>query len=109
MSSHEPSRSLEDNIAGHIFSVSAGMVGVCLTVIGLFKISDRLRNLSGIGDELLALDAAAFLLSCVLAYLALRSRPNGRKHRLEWIADRVFLGGLAMMVVVCALIAYELI
>ena len=30
--------SLDENIAFHIFTVSAGMVGVCLTVIGLVQI-----------------------------------------------------------------------
>ena len=30
--------SLDENIAIHIFTVSAGLLGVCLTVIGLVQI-----------------------------------------------------------------------
>ena len=50
-----------------------------------------------------------FLGSCLLSYLALRSIRAERSLALEQAADLVFLAGLGMMVVVCALVAYELI
>ena len=34
----------EENISIHVFSVSAAMVGVCLSVLGLFTISKRLSK-----------------------------------------------------------------
>ena len=34
----------ENAIAGHIFSVSASLVGVCMTVIGIFQLSERLQK-----------------------------------------------------------------
>ena len=100
---------LDEDVAVHIFSVSAAMVGVCLTVIGLFRITNKLQNLGSIGDELLSLDAAVFLFSCITAYLALRSRRANRRTTLERIADVAFLAALSLMAVVCSLIAYELI
>ena len=99
----------EQDIAVHIFTASVAMVGVCLTVIGLFRISNKLRQIGTIGDELLAIDALAFLGSAFLAYLALRHPDRSRRERIERIADVIFLTALSTMVVVCALIAYELV
>lgn len=93
----------------HILTASATMVGVCLTVIGLIRISEKLRNLASVGDELLATDAGAFLVSCLLAYVALRSRSKKRQYAVERIADIIFLVGLCVMAIVCALIAYEMV
>ena len=60
-------------------------------------------------DELLALDAVAFLVACSLAYLALRAGKERHKARVEKVADAIFLLGLFMMVVICGLLAYEFI
>ena len=105
----QPKPSLDTDLAVHIFTASAGMVGVCLTVIGLFRISDKLRAVSTIGDDLVAIDAVVFLSSCLLSYLALRTRATKRRYREEKLADGIFLTGLFFMAVVCALIAYELV
>ena len=100
---------LEDDISVHIFTASAAMVRVCLTVIGLFRLTNKLRSIVSIGDELLAIDAVAFLTSCILAYFALRTRRQRRRYRIEQFADGLFLTALCLMAVVCALIAYELV
>ncbi len=99
----------EIQLSGHILSVSAGMVGVCLTVIGLFRVVQSTHNVDSVADDLLAGDALIFLVSCFVAYLALRARSQARRSRLERVADTVFLAGLNMMVVVGGLVAYELI
>lgn len=99
--------SLEEDISIHIFSASAMMVGVCLTVIGIFQIG-TLKKISFISDKLLAVDAVAFLVSCVLSYVALRTRTQKRRHRIEKIADFTFIGGLCLIVIVCLLVTYEL-
>lgn len=98
---------LDDDVSVHIFGVSAAMVGVCLTVIGLFRLTSKLRNISSVGDEILAVNAGVFLTSCLLSYLALRARRTRRWVRIERVADLLFLSGLCLMAVVCALIAYE--
>ncbi|MBI3607415.1 MAG: hypothetical protein HY207_05555 [Nitrospirae bacterium] len=100
---------IEEDIAVHIFTASAALVGVCLTVIGLFRISDRLKDVSNVGQAFLALDALAFLVSCVLSYHALKTRRRKRQHKVESLADIVFLVALGMMAVACSLIAYELV
>ena len=106
----EPSRaSVRRDLAERIFSTSAQLVGVCLTVIGVFRVVFELNNVKTIADNLMAIDALVFLGSCLLSYLALRSMRAERSLALEQAADLVFLAGLGMMVVVCALVAYELI
>jgi multisubunit Na+/H+ antiporter MnhF subunit len=103
------SEAVERELSVHIFSVSAGLIGVCLTVIGLFRLIGGSSRIRGWADDFLAIDACAFMLSCLLAYLALRSRNRARRHRLERFADVIFLLGLAAMVVIGSLVAYELI
>lgn len=104
-----PTTDRRDQICVHIFQVSATLVGVCLTVLGLLRIVRRLRPVGTMADEMLALDALIFLGSCMWAYAALRAPTTARRRQLERIADAVFLGGLGLMTLLCALIAYELI
>ena len=102
----EAEAGLERNIAIHTFSASAAMVGVCLTVIGIFQIG-RLQELNSIADNILAIDALLFLISCVVSYMALRTTTRSLRARIEKIADYIFIGALLLMSIVCILVAYE--
>ena len=102
----DPNSHLEQDICIHIFTVSSAMVGVCLTVIGLIRVVITLGNADTVADDLLAGDALLFLISCLLSYWALRSRGLRRMHRLEKIADGIFIIAMIGMVVVCTLITY---
>lgn len=99
---------LEDDISIHIFTVSAGMVGVCLTVIGLLRVIITLRQADTFADNLLALDAFLFLISCLSAYWALRTRSRKRMYRVERFADGVFICALLLMVAVCGFITFTI-
>jgi len=99
---------LEEDVCIHIFTVSAGMVGVCLTVIGLLRVIITVRHTDTIADDLLASDAVLFLTSCLLSYWTLRRRNSRRMPRVERIADSVFIVALLLMVGICALITYAL-
>ena len=99
---------LEQDICIHIFTVSSAMVGVCLTVIGLIRVVITLGTADTLADDLLAGDALLFLVSCLLSYWALRSRGLRRMHRLEKIADGIFIVAMIGMVVVCAVITYTI-
>ena len=96
----------ENEICIHIFSVSAGLIGVCLTVIGIFRAVTELKKFTSVGDNLLAINALIFLFSCVVSYFALRTTDKNRKRKIERVADIFFLTGLSLMAVVCILIAY---
>src|SRR3954451_19647998 len=104
----DPDNHLEEDICIHIFTVSAGMVGVCLTVIGVIRIVITLGKADTIADDLLAADAFLFLISCLIAYSALRTRSRGRMHRRERIADAIFIFAMVMMAIICAFITYAI-
>ena len=104
----EPGTNLEQDISIHIFTVSSAMVGVCLTVIGLIRVVITLGRADTLADDLLAGDALLFLISCLLSYWALRSRSLRRMHRLEKIADGIFILAMIGMVIICALITYTI-
>ena len=104
--SHEPSKAfVEFDLSIHIFTVSATLVGVCLTVIGIMRHLDR--RAQQYGQELLALDAFLFLICCLLSYLGLKARLGRHKRLWTSIADNLFMGALSLMVLICGLIVYE--
>jgi hypothetical protein len=103
-----PRVDLDQDICVHIFTVSAAMVGVCLTVIGLIRIVISIQKIDTVTDDLLAANALVFLASCLLAYWALRTRSSRRMHRLERIADGLFLFGLGLMTGICCFMTYAM-
>src|SRR5712692_7832916 len=92
---------LEEDICIHLFTVSSAMVGVCLTVIGLIRVVITLGKIDTIADDLLAADALLFLVACLLSYWALRTLSIRRMHRVERIADRVFILAMVLMTAIC--------
>jgi hypothetical protein len=102
-------KDIEKNISIHIFSVSAAMVGVCLTVIGLIHIVVITNSIITLADDFLAIDALLFLTACLLSYIALRSKNTQKMYRLERTADYIFIAALILMVSACAIITYKLI
>ncbi|MBB4866749.1 hypothetical protein HNP46_005656 [Pseudomonas nitritireducens] len=86
--------SLDDDICVHIFSVSATMVGVCLTVIGIIRVILTLRHEDLIIDDLVALNMMLYLVSAFCAYWSLRTHRTLRGQRMMRVADAVFLFAL---------------
>jgi hypothetical protein len=101
-------RRTERELSEHIFSVSAQLVGICLTVLGLFQVMIRLKPLGRLADGLLAFDAIAFLGACVFSYASLRSHGHPRRRTLERVADVCFGAALVLMTAVCVMIAWRL-
>lgn len=99
---------MEDDICIHIFTVSAGMVGVCLTVIGLIRVVIALRKTDTFADDLLAIDALLFLVACLASYWALRTRSVDRKYWVERFADAVFVLALILMAGACLFVTYRI-
>jgi len=81
----------------HIFTVSAAMVGVCLTVIGLIRVVITFGKVDTLADDLLAGDAFLFLVACLLSYYALWSRSISRMHWVERVADGAFIIAMILM------------
>jgi hypothetical protein len=98
---------LEEDLCIHLFTVSAAMVGVCLTVIGLIRVVITLGKTDTLADNLLAVDALLFLIACLLSYSALRTRSVRRIHRIERLADKIFILAMILMTGICGFIAYS--
>lgn len=97
---------IEASISVDVFSVSAAMVGVCLTVIQLIQMNTTQKPMTII-DEILAADAIVFMLACVFSFLALKSkRRSGMKKVLENIGDGCFFLAISTMVVAITLVVH---
>lgn len=101
--------SFEEDICIHIFVVSASLLGVCLMVIGIINSVPKIANIETLSDDLLAADSILFLITCFLSYIALRARTIKRMHRVEQVADILFLLGLTVLAMSCLIITYALI
>jgi len=99
---------LDDDICVHIFTASAAMVGVCLTVIGILRVVISLRKEDLLGDDLLAVNSLLYLASCLLSYWALRTRSVRRNHRLERTADAIFLVALVFTAINAGFITWAI-
>lgn len=92
-------------LSNHILPVAATMVGVCVTVVSVIQIAPD-RAISSWADKLLAIDSLAFLSSTFLSYWSIRHKEQSLQY--ERYADRLFLLGMAIMVSVSFLVAFEL-
>ena len=101
-------RPLDRDICVHIFSASAAMVGVCITVIGILRVVISIRRADLIGDDLLAVNAMLYLLTCLLSYWALRTRSVQRNHTLERMSDALFLLALTLTTTSAGFIAWAI-
>jgi len=99
---------LNEDICVHIFSTSAAMLGVCMTVVGVLHVVVVIRNVNTIADDLLSVDAMIYLLACLSAYWALRTRRQGRNRILERVADSLFLLGLVLSAVATGIITWAI-
>jgi hypothetical protein len=92
-----------------VFSVSAAMVGVCLTAIGLIKAVENLSDFTTRCDDiLLVADAVIFLTAGMCSFRALRLRFTGRWRMYSRAADVAIVLGMTIVVAACAVLASEL-
>ena len=106
--SQESDRTRERDIAVHIFTTSSVMVGLCLTIISVMRSLPRAGQLKTAVDDLIAIGALVFLVACFLSYAVLRSRHLRRMHRVESLADGVFLLGMTILAVACGLFVWTI-
>lgn len=89
-------------LSSHILPTAATMVGVCMTVLSIGRLSQSGR-LGIFIDKLLAADAVLFLVSAVLSFLSIRVAIRAR--HLETWAEEMFLLGLMLITLTTVLIA----
>lgn len=98
----------EHELTMHVFSISAGMIGVCLTAVGILRLVAAQTNVQTLGDDLLAGDAVVFVVCCFLSFWSFKTRNHSLRRKLHVAVDLLFMLGLSIMVCVCAVIAYAL-
>ena len=99
----------EHDLTMHVFAISAAMVGVCLTAIGILRLITSQSRAETIGDELLAVDAVLFMACCFLSFWSFKTKNVRLRHLLRSIIDGSFMLALTIMVLVCAFIAYAIV
>ena len=92
-------------LSEHILPTAATMVGACMTVLSIGRLSHSGR-LGVVIDKMLAFDSVIFLLSAVLSFVAIRIATNS-DHVEAW-AERLFLVGLSLCAVVAVVIAFAI-
>lgn len=100
--------SLDDDICIHIFSVSATMVGVCLTVIGIIRVILTLRQEDLLIDDLVASNMLLYMVAAFCSYCSLRTHRTRRGLRVMHIADAVFMSALAFTALNASLITWAM-
>lgn len=109
MNPESSSEQREHDLTMHVFSVSAAMVGVCLTAVGILRLVASRTTVQTIGDDLLALDAVVFVVCSTLAFWSFKTDHPATRRRLRLLVDTLFLVGLVAMACICAIIAYALV
>lgn len=92
-----------------LLSVSAAMVGVCLTAIGLVGIVKSLRNFEFIVDDLLAIATLMFVSVTFLSFLGLRTRVWKTWRGFSLTIDVLFCLGLLVVVSASLLLTWAVI
>ena len=99
----------EHEITMRVFSMSAGLIGVCLVAIGILRLVAAQSQFQTLGDELLALGAVLFVSCCYLSFWSFKTKDARLRNRLRLIVDSLFMLALALMVGVCTIIADALV
>jgi len=89
------------DIAHYVFSGSTTMIGVCITVIALFRVMNI--SIKTYADEILGIDTLIFILATLLSYITLR---NDQKN-IERFADIFFFIGMGILIFVGILIIFS--
>ncbi|MDB5704195.1 MAG: hypothetical protein JWN66_1311 [Sphingomonas bacterium] len=105
---HRAEANLDERTCRLICPIAAGMVGVCLTGIGLLHLSISMGGRQTIADDLLSGDALIFLVTTLTSYFALRGQSQVRLYRLERIADASFIIAMLTLTAACFIITYTL-
>jgi hypothetical protein len=108
MTDQNPRSHFGERICIRTFTLSALMLGICLTVTGVLRIATAIQRADVIAENLLVINAILFLFSCVWSYGVLRSRSIRQVRFGKHLAEYVFSLALLLMVAICGFIAYAI-
>jgi hypothetical protein len=89
-----------------LLSVSAAMVGVCLTAIGLVSVIEALHKVEAIVDDMLAIGTLVFSSVTLLSFLGIRTGIRRTWPKFMLMLDVIFCFGIATMVVASLVLTF---
>ena len=89
-----------------LLSVSAAMVGVCLTAIGLVSVIEAINEVEHIVDDLLAVATITFSVVTLLSFLGIRTRIRRTWPQYMLVLDILFCIGIATIVIATMLLTF---
>jgi hypothetical protein len=89
-----------------LMSVSAAMVGVCLTAVGLVNVIESISKWEGWVDDLLAVGSLVFSVVTLMSFLGIRTRIRDTWPRYVLLLDFLFCIGIILMVMSSFLLTY---
>jgi hypothetical protein len=99
----------DDRLYSHmltLLSVSAAMVGVCLTAIGLVSVIEAINKVEHVVEDMLAVATIIFSMVTLLSFLGIRTRIRRTWPRYLLVLDVIFCVGIATMVVASMLLTF---
>jgi hypothetical protein len=103
MQDHNSDDRLHDHLL-NIIAVSAGMLGVCLTAVGLIGVIKATAKIETLCDEILAATSFIYLGAAIISFVALRTPLRKRAIGLAFLVDVLFCLGLILTAVACGLL-----
>jgi hypothetical protein len=91
-----------------VFAASTGMVGVCLTAIGLILVVEHLSSVRTMSRVVLGVTSFVFLVTALLSFFAMKAHVRGQRSPMEAAADVTMLLGLLGSVLACVTLVFTL-
>jgi hypothetical protein len=92
-----------------LLSVSAAMVGVSLTAIGLVSVIEAVKEVEHVVDDLLAISTLIFSVVTLLSFLGIRTRVRRSWPKYMLVLDITFCVGIATLVIASLLMTFVVI
>jgi hypothetical protein len=96
-----------EGIYAQVLTHSSLKVGSCLTLLGLIKAVEGVKNVVSIADELLAIGAIAFIVAGGATYIALQNPDPVFKRWAGQLGHLMFLVGMMLLLAICVVIVVE--
>jgi hypothetical protein len=89
-----------------LLSVSAAMVGVCVTAIGLVSVIKAINKVEHVVEDMLAVATIIFSMVTLLSFLGIRTQIRRTWPRYMLVLDVIFCVGIATMVLSSMLLTF---
>ena len=103
------SAKIDRELSAHLttlLTVSSGMVGVCLTAIGLVGIMQSLNQKAVLVDDLLAVASLMFVIASLMSFFGMRSQLARKWRVFTRVLDGILCLGFMLVVVATMILTW---